>query len=377
MQKIAIVGTGYVADFYMRSLEVFPQIQVAYAFDRDASRLQKFCEFWKVTPVATLAELLDPRNEIALVLNLTNPSSHYEVSKACLEAGKHVYSEKPLAMEMPQATELCEIARSRGLMLGSAPCSFLGEAAQTVWYALRKGKIGKPYLVYAEIDDDFVSQAPLEKWISESGAPWPARDEFLVGCTLEHAGYYLAWLLMMFGTVDKVVAASAELIDDKLKDGTPTAPDFSTATLFFKNGMVARLTCTIIAPHDHSFRIFGEDGILEVGECWDNTAPVRVRRRYVLRRKLINSFFTKRVRLPGPTHAKVRWRGAAAMNFALGPVEMLEALEQGRPSRANAEFALHVNEVVLAIHNARDTGGVCRMQTQMPELEPMAWAMPA
>jgi predicted dehydrogenase len=377
MQKIAVIGTGYVADFYMRSLEVFPQIQVACAFDRDASRLEKFCTFWNVSSANSLDECLDPNNGISLVLNLTNPSSHYEITKACLEAGKHVYSEKPLAMEMPQATALCELAQSKGLMLGSAPCSFLGEAAQTVWYALRKGKIGKPYLVYAEIDDDFVSQAPHENWVSESGAPWPSRDEFLVGCTLEHAGYYLAWLLMMFGTVDKVVAASAEVIDDKLKDGTPTAPDFSTATLFFKSGIVARLTCSIVAPHNHAIRIFGENGVLEVNECWDNNAPVRVRRRYSLRRKLINSLFAKRIRLSKPTHPKVRWRGAAAMNFALGPVEMLEALKDGRQSRVNAEFAIHVNEVVLAIHNAGDTGGVCEMQTQMPDLEPMAWASPA
>ena len=261
-------------------------------------------------------------------------------------------------------------------MLGSAPCSFLGEAAQTMWYALREGRIGKPCLVYAEIDDDFVSQAPNEKWISESGAPWPTRDEFLVGCTLEHAGYYLGWLLMMFGSVTKVIAASAELVEDKLGDGTPTAPDFSTASLFFESGMVARLTCSIIAPHNHAIRVYGEGGILEVDECWDNTAPVRVRRRYPLRRKLINSFFTKRVKLPGSTHPKVRWRGAAAMNFALGPAEMLAAIADDRQSRVNAEFALHANEVVLAIHNAGDTGGVQRMQTRMTELEPMAWAKP-
>ena len=206
-----------------------------------------------------------------------------------------MYSEKPLATNMDDARVLCALAEGKGLMLASAPCSVLGEAAQTLWLALRRNEIGKPRLVYAELDDDFVSQAPYRNWLSVSGAPWPYRDEFIVGCTLEHAGYYLTWLMAMFGTVEKVVAASANLIEDKLGDGVRTAPDFSCATLFFKSGVVARLTCSVIAPHNHRIRIIGDTGILEVDQSWDNEAAVRVRRRYVIRRRLINSPFAKRV----------------------------------------------------------------------------------
>ena len=78
----------------------------------------------------------DPRVE--LVLNFTNPRSHFVVTEACLEAGKHVYSEKPLAMELEQARTLVELAEARGLGLASAPCRVLGETAQTVWKALRE-----------------------------------------------------------------------------------------------------------------------------------------------------------------------------------------------------------------------------------------------
>ena len=93
-------------------------------------------------------------------MNLTNPASHFEVSRACLEAGKHVYSEKPLATNMDDARALCALAESKGLMLASAPCSVLGEAAQTLWLALRRNEIGKVRLVYAELDDDFVPRRP-------------------------------------------------------------------------------------------------------------------------------------------------------------------------------------------------------------------------
>jgi predicted dehydrogenase len=369
---IGIVGSGFVADLYMRSLKTFPDLKVGKAYDVDQARLAAFCSHWNVSAGRTLEELLSDGPESPyLILNLTNPGAHFEVSRACLEAGKHVYSEKPLATTMDDARALCALAESKGLMLASAPCSVLSEAAQTLWLALRRNEVGKPRLVYAELDDDFLPQAPYSNWLSESGAPWPYRDEFLVGCTIEHAGYYLTWLIAMFGTVEKVVAASANLVEDKLGDGAQTAPDFSCATLFFKSGVVARLTCSIVAPHNHRIRIIGDTGILEVDESWDNEAAVRVRRRYVFRRRLINSPLARRVRIKGSTHPKVKRWGAAAMNFALGPAEMVAALKESRPSRLSTGFALHLNEVTLAMQSAN---GVQVMQTICPPVEPMPWA---
>ena len=372
LNRIGIVGTGFVADLYMRSLETFSKLRVVKAYDIDQARLTAFCVHWGVAAARSLDDLLDASPESPdLILNLTNPGSHFEVSRACLEAGKHVYSEKPLATNMDDARLLCSLAEAKGLMLSSAPCSVLSEAAQTLWLAVRRNEIGKVRLIYAELDDDFVPQAPYRRWLSVSGAPWPYRDEFIVGCTLEHAGYYVAWLIAIFGTVDKVVAASANLIEDKLDNGANTAPDFSCATLFFKSGVVARLTCSIVAPHNHAIRIIGDTGVLEVDECWNNEAAVRVRRRYVFRRRLINSPLAKRIKIKGGTHPKVgRW-GAAAMNFALGPMDMLAALQESRPSRLSAGFALHLTEVALAMQNAN---GVQFMQTLCPAIEPMPWA---
>jgi predicted dehydrogenase len=234
--------------------------------------------------------------------------------------------------------------------------------------------IGQPLLVYAELDDDFITQAPYKKWMSESGAPWPFKDEFIVGCTLEHAGYYLTWLMMIFGSVKKVVAASAELIKNKLPDLPNSAPDYSTASLFFESGMVARITCGIVAPHNHSLRMIGDKGVLEVNESWNNSAKVKIRKRYVIRRKLINSPFASRFKINGLTHPKVPRRGAAAMNFALGPAEVLAAMREGRPTQVYTDFALHLNEVTLAIQNSLDTEGVQLMKTKCPQMTPMPWA---
>ena len=372
-KQVSIVGTGFVADLYMRSLATFADITVRAAWDREPGRLAAFTAHWQVPAADSLAALIDRAGPDEVILNLTNPGAHFEVSGACLAAGHHVYSEKPLATEMAQARRLHEMAAERGLMLASAPCSVLGEACQTLWRAVRDEAIGRPLLVYAELDDGFISQAPYRKWQGVSGAPWPYEDEFRTGCTLEHAGYYLTWLIAMFGPVRTVVAASAELDRSKL-GGAPTAPDLSVAVLFFDHGVTARLTCSILARHDHAMRIIGETGTLEIAECWDNDAPVRLRHRRRLRRRLVEGPFTRRLRLAGPTHPKVKRAGAAAMNFALGPAEMLAAIAEGRPCRLTSDLALHLNEVTLAIQSAGDTAGAMRMTTDCPPLVPADWA---
>lgn len=378
MAKISIIGTGFVADLYMRSLETYPNIKILKVYDHDKARLNEFSKFWNLKAADSIEEIVAlsaDENEVPdLILNLTNPDSHYIVSKQCLEANRHVYSEKPLATKMQDAYELYEIAKDRNLIITSAPCSYLSEVAQTVWLAVRSKKVGQALLVYAELDDDFITQAPYKKWFSESGAPWPYEDEFKVGCTLEHAGYYLTWLMMMFGSVKKVVAASAELVKNKISGLEKSAPDFSTATLFFDSGVVARITCGIIAPHNHSLRVIGDEGILEVNESWNNSAKVKIRKRYVIRRRLINSPFARKFKIKGETHPKVPRRGAASMNFAIGPAEVLAAIQDGRKTLYLADFALHLNEVTLAIQNSLDSAGVQHMNTICPALTPMPWA---
>lgn len=372
MSAVVLIGCGFVADLYMAGLATFPQIRVLGAHDRDAARQAAFAAHWSVPAFDSVEAALAALPADGLVLNLSNPDAHYALNRAALMAGHHVFCEKPMAMRADQAAELTALAAERGLQLGSAPSSVLGEAAQLLIRATRDGTAGTPRLVYAELDDGFIPQAPVQDWRSESGAPWPYADEFRVGCTLEHAGYYLSWLIAMFGPVARLVAASAEVIPDKL--GVPdTAPDFSVATLFFAAGQVARLTCSIAAPHDHRIRVIGDAGVLQVREAWNNAAPVKYHRRMKIRRRLLEHPLGRRIRASGPTHPHARRRGAAAMNFALGPAEMLEAIAAGRPSRIAGDYALHLTEVTLAIQNAGHAGAV-EIASRCDVMEPMPWA---
>ncbi len=363
--KLAIVGTGYVADLYMASLACYPDLRIVGVWDIDPARLSAFAGHWGVMPAKGVDELLALAD---IVLNLTSPHAHGAINRAAIDAGRHVWCEKPLALSAGEARALVSLAAAKDVHLASAPCSLLGEAAQTLWRAVREGKAGTPRLVYAELDDDFLPAAPTAKWRSASGAPWPMTDEVRTGCTLEHAGYYLGWLMAMFGPVRKLVAGSARVLTAG-QTGEHETPDYASATLFF-DAMIARVTCSIVARHDHRLRLFCDEGVLEVNEAWANDAPVRLRRRHVIRRKLINSPFASRIRLHGLTHPKVGRRGAASMNFALGVAEMTEAITAGRAPRLAGDFALHLTEVSLAIQ----AGGEHRIESTFDPIAPMDWA---
>jgi predicted dehydrogenase len=373
--NIAIVGCGFVADYYLATLPSYPELKLVGVTDHDLDRATRFTAFHSVPKYDSLDNLRQD-DRVELVLNLTNPRSHYVVTKACLEAGKHVYSEKPLAMELAQARELVELAEARGLGLASAPCSLLGETAQTLWKALRERQVGTVRLVYAEMDDSMVFRMAYRKWMSASGIPWPAKDEFEVGCTFEHAGYYLAWLPAFFGPARTVTAFSACLVPDKQTD-VPLereAPDFSVACITFASGVVARLTCSIIAPHDHSLRIIGDEGVLGTHDCWYYRSPVYIQRPITIRRKTFMSPWKARYRLVGASDGRYRYRGSQQMDFARGVAELAMSIRERRPCRLSQQYSLHTNELVIAIDHARATGAPYALTSTFDPIAPMTWA---
>jgi predicted dehydrogenase len=373
--RIAMVGCGFVADLYMKTLPLHPELTLAGVHDRDAARAERFGRFHEARVYATLGELLGDR-DVQIVLNLTNPRSHYAVNKRCLEAGKHVYCEKPLAMCTDEAKELVELASSRGVQLSSAPCSLLSETAQTMGKALRDGVVGTVRAVYAEMDDGLVHRMPHQRWLSDSGNPWPAKDEFEIGCTLEHAGYCLTWLCGFFGPARQVTALASVQIPDKGMGIAPAemAPDLSVACVRFENGVVARLTCSLIAHHDHRLRVLGDDGILSTPDTWHYRSPVQVQKLITIRRRMMLNPLKKKLKMLGTHLPQPKYRGASHMDFMRGPAEMASAIGENRRSRLPADFSLHVTELALAIHNARDKPCTYEMTTRFEPLEPMPWA---
>jgi predicted dehydrogenase len=363
---VAIVGCGFVADYYLATMANHPALTVSGVYDRDMRRAEAFATYHGLRRYTDFESMLAD-DTVDLVVNLTSPESHYEVSRQALVAGKHVYSEKPIATSLTEGAELVELAERSGLVLGVAPCVPLGETAQTLWRAVRQGEIGRPQIVYAELDDGAIHQMPYKTWRSPSGAPWPYLNEFRHGCTLEHAGYHLALLIAMFGAVAELTAFASTVVATPEVDRP--APDLTISCLRFRTGVVARLTCSIVAPQNHSLVVVGEEGALMTVDAWDFGSPVYVRRALPPeRRQLTGPMPYPLVRECTFEH---RYEGAHAMDFARGVAEVASSAIERRPCRLPARHALHALELIVAISNGESR----RFDTRLEPIMPMPWAM--
>lgn len=374
---VAIVGCGYVASLYMQTLPAHPELRLVAVHDREAERARRFAAHYGVPTVHPTLESLLADPGIELVLNLTNPRSHAEVTRACLLAGKHVYSEKPLAMTFEEAESLVELAEEKGLLLSGAPSRLLGDTAQTMWKALRDGAIGRPRLVYAEMDDGMLHKMSYRKWVTPYGVPWPIKNELETGCTVEHGGYSLTWLVGFFGPVESVTAFSTVLVPDKETDVVidKMAADFSVGVLRFRSGVVGRLTTSIYATPDHSIRIFGDRGTLSVDDCWKPRTPVHLRRRVEVVGRSAELPWQSDLRMLGdPEMLRRVPKRLKKVDFCLGPLDMIAAIREGRSPRLSSRFVLHVAELILAIHGARETSSTVKLRSTFDPLDPMPFA---
>ena len=379
--RIAFVGAGFVADYYMATLANHPALELLGACDRDAARLKQFCDYHGIAAYTDIAAVLGDK-DVELVVNLTDPHSHYDVTLGALEAGKHVYSEKPLAMTLDEAKALVERAEKAGLVLAGAPANALSDAFDCMKASLRAGKIGQPRLVYAEMEDGAVFRQNWRSWRSLSGAPWPGCHEFEIGCTLEHSGYALSWLVGLFGAVRRITGMSGVMFDDKGygSEGSRMGPDFSTAVFEFDNRVVARLTCGICAPRDRSLTVMGEEGTLTVADLWDHRSAIYLERpdeKPSLPFRLARRFEAVRGRALAGMPAAGRRLGYAGsgrrpklppypsqIDFAAGLQAAADCVSAPAEVRARtAGEALHITEAALALNALASFGGRYEMTT--------------
>jgi predicted dehydrogenase len=299
---------------------------------------------------------------------------------AALQSGRHVYTEKPLAMTMQEAHLLAETADRLGLGLAAAPCNQLSDALATLKREVTSGRLGRIVYAQAEMDDGMVPGLDWFNWRSKSGAPWPAKDEFEVGCTMEHAGYHITPLVELFGPVRKVTAFNACLVPEKGRDigVTILSPDISVGLLEFDGGIVARLSNTILAPANRSLRVVGTEAVATLTDAWEYHAPVRISPtgarfwpRVVRKIEKKLSWLLPGLLLGWPTRQVPGRRvpksaGGHRMDFARGIAQLAAQIESAAPSRIGTALALHVTEVTLALQSPSTAGHAMTMQTSLP-----------
>lgn len=350
VQRVGIIGCGNIAPTYLRNSAYFPDFEVVAFADEQIERAEAIAGPVGLRALA-VAELI-ASDAIDIVLNLTPATAHHGVTRAALAAGRHVYSEKPLAVEVGEGRELVHLAQAAGRRLGIAPDTFMGPVVQRARALVADGAIGEVVHGVAAF-----MHAGMEAW-----HPWPAPFFRRGGGPMLDIGpYAIAALVEMLGAVTSVVAvgrvgrtertvlaAHSPHAGETFKVEVPTTVH---AILQFERGPQVTLfgSFDTIAHDIPDLQLFGTTGSLRMpsphvfgGEVLLNAADGSVERFDALDQ-------------PYGAPNTESYAGMVADYRGLGLADMAQAIESGRPHRASAARGLHVLEILGGIDASVET----------------------
>ena len=350
--RIAVVGCGNIAGPYAKTLKPYEQIEIVGASDIDPQRAEAYCAEHGGTAYGSLEELLAD-DRVEAVLNLTIHTAHPAVITQCLNAGKHVHTEKPLAMRYEDAKALVELAEQKGLRLSSSPITFMGEAQQTAWKAIRDGRLGTVRVAYAE-----VNWGRIESW---HPAPGPFYE---VGALYDVGVYPLTVLTTIFGPARRATGYGTVVHPDRVtKEGVSfhiDTPDWVTAAIEFESGLVTRLTTNFyVGQHSKQkgIEFHGDLGSLHI-DSWQNfNATVE--------------FAEYRQAYEPVPYIREPYEGT---EWGRSIVELADAIAENRPQRATGAQAAHVVEILNAVGTSIERGGPVEITSNFTQPTPMEWA---
>lgn len=328
--KIGIIGCGNISGIYFENLSKFRATEVAGCADLDMQRAEQAAAKHGFKACSVQELLASP--DIEIVLNLTVPKAHYSVAMASLEAGKHVYNEKPLAVEREHGKELVDIARLKGLKLGCAPDTFLGGAIQTCRRLIDEGAIGEPVGCNCfMLCHGHESWHPSPEFYYERGG----------GPMLDMGPYYLTCLVSLIGPIRRIssftrAAFKTRTITSEPKRGKlieVETPTHIVGLMQFATGAIGQITTSFDIWHSTlpPIEIYGTEGSMLVpdpngfgGEIMLRSAGDKVWQAMPLQ------------------------FGYAENGRGLGVMDMAYAIEENRPCRASGELAYHVLDAMHA-----------------------------
>jgi len=357
--RVGIVGCGTISAAYLRGCRTFDVLDVVAVADLDRSRAEARAAEFGVLRVLEVDELLrDPAVE--LVLNLTVPAAHAVLSLAAIDAGKHVYVEKPLALDREEGRRVVQAADRAGVQVGCAPDTFLGGGLQTCRDAIDAGVIGRPLSATAYM----LSRGP-ESWHPDPGFLYEPG----AGPLFDMGPYYLTALVSLLGPVAKVAGSATIGIEERTvgsgpRAGTtfrPSTPTHVTGLLTFASGVVATLTTSfeVVASEHPRLEIHGTEGTLSLPDPNRFGGPVRLR--------TVGDDGWRELPL---THGRTDDRRG------LGAADLAHAVRAGRPARAGATQALHVLDVMQTILEAAVSDRTLRVESRVERPAPLDPGLP-
>jgi predicted dehydrogenase len=347
---IGIVGCGNIAATYMRNAALFSGIELRGCADLDPAAAQsRAAEFG--TQAMSIDQLMGSES-VDLVLNLTVPMAHHDVTMSALTAGKHVFSEKPLGVTVAEGRRLVEEARSRNLLLGSAPDTFLGAAGRHARKLIDSGAVGRVVAGTA-----FMFGRGMEHW-------HPAPQFYYQpggGPVLDMGPYYLTMLVNLLGPAasvtavtgrgqtERVITAEGPLHGTTFPVGTPTT---ALSLIRFASGALITFGASwdVFRHSNHPIELHGTEGSIRLPDpdTFGGTVSLSSRGAEWLDHDSRDDLYGA-INWPHQAPDRANYR-------MLGVADLARSLVEGRAPRASGELALHVLEIMEAILASGENG---------------------
>jgi predicted dehydrogenase len=345
--KAGIIGCGNISEIYLTNTKaLFKGLELVACADLDIGRAKAKAEKHGIKGYSVDELLADP--EIQLVINLTIPQVHAKVNLQALAAGKHVYVEKPFAVTRQEAKSVLELAKSKGLLVGSAPDTFLGGGIQTCIKLIQDGKIGLPVAASA-----FMMSGGHESW-------HPAPEFYYQiggGPMFDMGPYYLTALIALLGPIQRVTGSARISYPERTITSQPLhgskiqveVPTHVAGILEFQKGAIGTMITSFDTPGGANLpfiEIYGSEGTLSVPDPNTFGGVVKLRKKGGADWSEI-----------GLTH------GFHDNSRGIGVADMAQAILQQRKHRASGELGYHVLDAMIGFHDSADKGSHYVMQS--------------
>ncbi|WP_243073958.1 Gfo/Idh/MocA family protein [Microbacterium sp. SS28] len=350
---IGIIGVGVISDTYLQNLSAFPDVEVVILGDLFVERAREQAEKYEVPAYGTADDVF-AHPGVDLVINLTIPAAHIEVSRAAIAAGKHVWTEKPLGLDREGAALLLREAEAAGLRIGSAPDTLLGPGFQAARRAIEEGRIGRPLFAQTV----FQTQGP---------DLWHPNPAFLfaegAGPLLDMGPYYFSALVSLFGAVDRISAFGTKANEERQIHTGPKAgesfpvevPSTIQIIAAFDSGAQSQSLLSFDSALERHgvVEIHGTEGSIVIPDPNQFAGRIAVVAPLgVLRDGM--SFDQEWIEIE---HEQIE------VGRGLGALDMVRAIAEDRPHVASGELGFHVLDVLLSAAESAATGETVKIQS--------------
>jgi len=353
--QVGVIGCGNISDAYFKAAKTFQMMEYRYCSDLNLEAARAKAEIYGCEAVS-VDDLLQMR-DVDVILNLTTPQAHTSIDLMALEAGKHVYAEKPFGIDLEDGRKVIELARRKNLRVGSAPDTFLGGGIQTCRKLIDDGWIGVPLSGTA-----FMMCPGHESWHPNPGFYYLKGG----GPLFDMGPYYLTALVNLLGPAVKVAAMAGKgftqrvcTSENRLGDVLPVEVNTHlTGTLEFASGAIITIIMSFdVIKHDcPCLQLHGTAGSLVCPDPNTFGGPVKY-----------SSFDSRNsawMEIPIPF-------GYTENSRSIGLADMVDGIQQQRPHRASGDLAFHVLEIMCGIETAAATGRTVAFQSSCERPAPL------